>query len=113
TLPQFNVLMELAASPNGDLPLHTVTERLIGTPANLSWLTTRMRDRGLITKNRDPSNARVVRLAITDVGWSALEQAMPPVFATEQQLWQHHRHADLRTLASLLEPLVASERGDR
>jgi DNA-binding MarR family transcriptional regulator len=76
TLPQFNVLMELAASPDGALPSHAVTERLISTPSSLSWLTTRMRDLGLLTKERDQDDARVVVLAITEAGWDALETAM-------------------------------------
>ena len=106
TLPQFNVLMELAASADGSLPQHAVIDRLISTPASLSWLTTRMRDRGLITKERDADDARVVVLAITEVGWTALEDAMPRVFTTEKQLWRDHRRTDLRSLTALLEPLV-------
>jgi DNA-binding MarR family transcriptional regulator len=106
TLPQFNVLMELAAVPDGALPMHAMVERLIGTPSSLSWLTTRMRERGLITKERDPDDARVVQLAITDTGWDALKHAMPRVFAAERQLWQEHDQADLRTLARLLDLLL-------
>lgn len=106
TLPQFNVLMELAASPDGSLPQHTVIDRLISTPSNLSWLTTRMRDRGLVTKDRDGDDARVVVLTITEAGWNALEEAMPRVFATEKELWRHHRRGDLRALTDQLEPLV-------
>jgi DNA-binding MarR family transcriptional regulator len=107
TLPQFNVLMELAAVPDGIVPMHAMVERLIGTPSSLSWLTTRMRERGLITKERDVTDARVVQLAITEAGWDALEQAMPRVFATEQQLLSQLGRGDLRTLASLLDPLLA------
>lgn len=107
TLPQFNVLMELAASPDGTLPQHAVIDRLISTPSSLSWLTTRMRDRGLITKERDDGDARVVVLAITESGWDALEDAMPRVFAAERDLWRGHRRRELRDLVMLLEPLVA------
>lgn len=106
TLPQFNVLMELAASSDGALPMHAVIDRLISTPSSLSWLTTRMRERGLVTKERDHEDARVVLLAITETGWAALEDAMPRVFATEKQLWRHHRRTDVRALAELLEPLL-------
>lgn len=106
TLPQFNVLMELAASPEGSLPQHVVIDRLIGTPSNLSWLTTRMRDRGLITKDRGHDDARVVVLTITEAGWAALDQAMPRVFETEKGLWRQHRRADLRALTGQLERLL-------
>ncbi len=106
TLPQFNVLMELAAAPDGALPMHLVIDRLISTPSSLSWLTTRMRERGLVTKQRDDGDARVVVLAITEAGWVALEDAMPRVFAAERELWGGHRRADLRQVATLLAPLV-------
>lgn len=65
-----------------------------------------MRDLGLLTKNRDTDDGRVVVLTITDAGWSALEEAMPRVFATERELWRGHRRADLPVLADLLEPLL-------
>jgi DNA-binding MarR family transcriptional regulator len=112
TLPQFNVLMELAASPDGALPQHAVIDRLISTPSNLSWLTTRMRDLGLITKDRDGDDARVVVLRLTEAGWAALEEAMPRVFATEKELWRHHRRAHLRGLIDQLEPLLESGHRD-
>lgn len=110
TLPQFNVLMELAASPDGALPLHAVIDRLISTPANLSWLSSRMRDRGLVTKERDDDDARVVVISITEAGWAALDEAMPRVVAAENQLWEQHGRAELRTLVALLEPLLVSRR---
>lgn len=107
TLPQFNVLMELAASPDGHLPMHAVIERLIGTPSNLSFLATRMAERGLVSKHRSDEDARVVVLTITEPGWKALEAAMPLAFATERVLLQEYRRADLRDLARLLRPLLS------
>ena len=68
TLPQFNVLMELAASPEGSLPMHEVIDRLISTPSNLSFLATRMAERGLVTKQRSDEDARVVVMTITEAG---------------------------------------------
>lgn len=106
TLPQFNVLMELAAEPDGAVPMHAMVDRLISSPASLSWLTSRMRERGLITKERDADDARVVILAITEQGWAALGAGMPRVFAAEKRLWGDHRRGDLRTLADLLGPLI-------
>ena len=107
TLPQFNVLMELAASSDGCLPMHVVIERLISTPSNLSFLATRMAERGLVTKHRSDQDARVVVLTITEVGWQALEAAMPLAFSTEKELLQGHRRADLRELVRLLDPLLS------
>src|SRR5688572_12665909 len=53
TLPQFNVLMVLAASPSGSLPLFELNAQLVSTPPNTTWLTNRMQESGLVTKSRD------------------------------------------------------------
>src|SRR5687768_13228483 len=60
SLPQFNVLMELASSPDGALPLYEMNKRLISTPPNTSWISTRMVESGLVTKERSRSDSRVV-----------------------------------------------------
>lgn len=106
TLPQFNVLMELAATPDGALPLHQLTSRLIGTPPNTSWLSTKMEQAGLVVKGRDDRDARLVILAITDAGWSTLDRAAPLVFAAEQDLLQHYTPDELRTISTLLSRLI-------
>src|SRR5688572_23670728 len=60
TLPQFNVLMELAAVDGAALPLYELNSRLINTPPNTSWLSSKMVDAGLVTKTRDATDSRVV-----------------------------------------------------
>ena len=106
TLPQFNVLMELAGSEGGVLPMHEMTDRLISTPPSMSGLTTRMRDLGLITKQRSGEDERVVLLEVTEAGWDALEQAMPRVFEAEKELFADYKRADLQEIIHLLEPLI-------
>jgi DNA-binding MarR family transcriptional regulator len=106
TLPQFNVLMELAATKGARLPLHELNRRLISTPPNTSWLTTKMQAAGLVTKERDPRDARVVLLALTEQGWDALAEAAPLVFDAEREILAYCTRDDLRSLAALLAPLV-------
>ena len=102
TLPQFNTLMVLAASPSGALPLYELNSQLVSTPPNTTWLTSRMQERGLVVKKRDPSDGRVVVLELTEKGWSALGDAAPLVFETERELLAGFSKADLRTLGELL-----------
>lgn len=106
TLPQFNVLMELAATDGGSLPQHELNRRLISTPPNTSWLAKKMEASGLLTRRRDARDARVVVLTLTASGWEALEKAAPLVFAAERQLLTHCTRDDLRALARLLAPLL-------
>ena len=102
TLPQFNTLMVLAASPSGALPLYELNAQLVSTPPNTTWLTSRMQERGLVTKTRDPNDGRVVVLELTERGWIALGDAAPLVFQTERELLGGLSRAELRTLGDLL-----------
>lgn len=106
TLPQFNILMELAAVERGALPLYELNRRLISTPPNTSWLSAKMETAGLVTKTRDARDSRVVIMAITDQGWALLEQAAPLVFSAERRLLAGYSAEELRTLAGLLGRLV-------
>ena len=107
TLPQFNVLMELAATNGGALPLYELNRRLINTPPNTSWLSSKMVADGLVTKTRDAADTRVVILALTERGWAALERAAPAAFGAERQLLDGYTTAELRALGELLAKLVA------
>ena len=109
TLPQFNVLMELASTEDGSLPLYELNARLISTPANMSWLSTRMADTGLVSKRRADYDTRVVLLTITEAGWRALDRAAPAVFAAERQLLGAYTRDELRLLSALLRPLIEAE----
>ena len=106
TLPQFNVLMELAAEEGGALPLYELNSRLINTPPNTSWLSNKMVESGLVTKTRDTTDSRVVILAMTESGWAALESAAPLAFEAERQLLGNYSKEDLRMLGDLLTRLL-------
>jgi DNA-binding MarR family transcriptional regulator len=108
TLPQFNVLMELASSSRAALPLYELNSRLISTPPNTSWLSKRMEDAGLVTKGRDEKDSRVVILSLTKCGWAKLDAAAPLVFEAEKNLLGTYSSDKLRRLADLLEPIVRS-----
>ncbi len=108
TLPQFNILMELASTPEATLPLYEVNARLISTPPNTSWLTTKMERAGLVHKTRARHDARVVELTLTDDGWAALERAMPLVFSAEIDLLSDSTRDELRDIAELLRKLTTA-----
>lgn len=102
SLPQFNVLMVLAASPEGQMPIFELNAQLVSTPPNTSWLSDRMQGRGLVKKSRSPDDGRVVIVALTEKGWNALGKAAPLVFDAERELLQRFSRAELRTLGELL-----------
>lgn len=102
TLPQFNVLMVLAASPSASLPLFELNAQLVSTPPNTTWLTNRMQARGFVTKRRDVGDRRVVLLQLTELGWEALGVAAPVVFAAEKDLLSRFDVAEIAALGDLL-----------
>jgi DNA-binding MarR family transcriptional regulator len=106
TLPQFNLLMELAASSDAALPLYEINARLISTPPNTSWLCTRMEQNRLVKRRRDANDARVVIVELTTNGWAALAEAAPLAFQAEKELLADYSRAELRTLADLLAGLL-------
>lgn len=106
TLPQFNLLMELAASADAALPLYDINARLISTPPNTSWLCTRMEQSGLLRRRRDTSDGRVVMIGLTETGWVALRKAAPIVFEAEKDLLSGYSRAELHGLAALLTRLL-------
>lgn len=103
SLPQFNILMVLAAAPAGRLPIFELTGQLVTSAPNMSWLTTRMDERGLIRKNRYDGDRRVVIVEITESGWDLLGAAAPLVFDSERELLRGFSAADRRALGDLLE----------
>jgi DNA-binding MarR family transcriptional regulator len=107
TLPQFNVLMELASAPNTALPLYELNSRLISTPPSTSWLSKRMEEAGLVTKCPDSDDSRVVILRLAERGWAVLEEAAPLVFEAEKRLLASYSKSELCRLAELLDPVIA------
>jgi MarR family 2-MHQ and catechol resistance regulon transcriptional repressor len=107
TGPKFNVLMELAASPDGRLSLSEVARRLLKSPPNVTALMDRLESDGWVRRIRDASDRRVVTAEITKEGWSILRRAAPLVFAMEKQLLSCLSKTRRKELARLLDSLAA------
>ncbi len=103
TLPKFNVLMELAEAPGGQLPLHQIRRILVKSAPNITSLTDRLGAEGLLRRRRDSADRRVVMAQITERGWKKLEGATPSLLAAERRLVHGLSATDRRTLASLLQ----------
>lgn len=109
TLPQFNVLMVVAAAPNARLAMFELAQQLVTSPPNLTWLTNRMEERGLIAKGRDEGDRRVVMVELTAAGWRLLEDAAPLVFERERELLRGFSAAELRSAGDLLQRFLGEE----
>jgi DNA-binding MarR family transcriptional regulator len=112
TPSKFNVLMELAASPQGRLALCDIGRRLVRSAPNITALVDRLEDAGMVRRRPDPGDRRVVLAEITEAGWKALGRAAPAVFEAERRVVGDMSAADRRTLTRLLRELVTTTGGE-
>ena len=106
TPSKFNVLMELAASTGGRLPLCEIGRRLIRSAPNITGLVDRLEADGFVRREPDPDDRRRVMAAITEVGWGTLRRAAPLVFEAERRLLHEVGAEDRRMLIRVLETVA-------
>jgi DNA-binding MarR family transcriptional regulator len=68
SLQQLNVLTILRGQPNHTATVNVIRERLIDRMPNVSRLINKLMDKGLIKKDRDQSDQRVVYIKLTPEG---------------------------------------------
>ena len=71
SLQQLNVLAILKGQPNHTATVNLIRERLIDRMPNVSRLLNKLMDKGLIKKDRDLSDQRVVYIKLTPEGLKA------------------------------------------
>jgi DNA-binding MarR family transcriptional regulator len=71
SLQQLNVLAILKGQPNHTATVNLIRERLIDRMPNVSRLLNKLMDKGLIKKDRDLSDQRVVYINLTSEGLKA------------------------------------------
>jgi DNA-binding MarR family transcriptional regulator len=108
TLQKFNVLMELAASPEGRLSLSEIGRRLIRSAANVTTLVDRLEADGFVRRVGDLVDRRVTLAEIAEGGWRALRPAARAVFAAERRILRELSGTDRRRLTALLQAVEPS-----
>lgn len=109
TPTKFNVLMELAASPEGGMALCDIGRRLIRSAPNVTSLVDRLEADGVVRREPDPRDRRRVIARITDDGWKALRRGAPAVFDAERALLGDIAPRERATLTRLLQSVAADE----
>ena len=75
----------------------------------MTRLLDRMQRQGLVTRERDSSDRRVVTTRITDQARDVLSRLDAPVAALHRRQFAHMDAARLRELAALLDAVVAGQ----
>jgi DNA-binding MarR family transcriptional regulator len=102
---QYNVLRILrGAEPHG-LACREVGDRMISHDPDITRLLDRMDKRGLISRERQTDDRRVVKTRITASGLAALKTLDGPVREMHKRQFQHMSAARLKALSNLLREL--------
>jgi len=108
TATQYNVLRILrGAGPDG-LACRGIGERMITHDPDITRLLDRMEKRGLITRERQTDDRRVVKTRITPQGLALIKPLDQPMRELHKRQFQHMTGARLKTLYDLLEEIRGS-----
>lgn len=104
---QYNVLRILrGAGPDG-LACREIGERLISHDPDITRLLDRMERRGLITRERQKDDRRVVKTRITPQGLDLLKPLDQPMRDLHKRQFRHVAVARMKILAGILEEIRA------
>jgi len=105
---QYNVLRILrGAGPDG-LACRGIGERMITHDPDITRLLDRMEKRGLITRERQTDDRRVVKTRITPQGLELIKPLDQPMRELHKRQFRHMAGSRLKTLHGLLEEIRIS-----
>lgn len=100
---QYNVLRILRGGEPEGLPCRAIGDRMISHDPDMTRLLDRLEKRGLITRERQTDDRRVVKTRITPQALSILKALDQPVHDLHKRQFQHMSSARLKVLSNLLE----------
>ena len=102
TPTQYNVLRILRGAGPSGLCRDDIRQRLISQVPDVTRLLDRMEEAGLVGRERDSADRRLVTSRITGAGLSLLEKLEAPIAKAHKRQLGHMTRAELRTLIALL-----------
>ncbi len=100
---QYNVLRILRGAEPEGLPCRGIGDRMISHDPDMTRLLDRMEKRGLITRERQTDDRRVVKTRITPQALSLLRTLDQPIHELHKRQFRHMSAARLKMLFDLLE----------
>jgi MarR family transcriptional regulator, organic hydroperoxide resistance regulator len=102
---QYNVLRILRGAEPQGLACSAIGDRMISHDPDITRLLDRMEKRGLITRERQTDDRRVVLTRITSEGLDILKPLDQPMHELHKRQFRHMPASRLKELAKLLEEL--------
>ena len=109
TMAQYNVLRILRGAEPRGLLCRGISERMISRDPDMTRLLDRMEKRGLITRERQMKDRRVIMTRITGEGLAFLKKLDQPVRELHKRQFAHMKSARMKALAELLEQVMMRE----
>jgi DNA-binding MarR family transcriptional regulator len=115
TLPQFDVLAELARADTRGFTFAELSRLLVVTSGNLTGIVDRLELQRLVQRCPDGKDRRVIRVALTDKGRRMTDELLPAHAADIEAILSFMPRASLAQLSELLGQLRDGlhERGGR
>jgi DNA-binding MarR family transcriptional regulator len=107
TCTQYNVLRILRGAEPEGLPCRGIGDRMISHDPDMTRLLDRMEKRGLITRERQTDDRRVVKTRITPQALSLLKTLDQPIHELHKRQFRHMPATRLKILSRLLEEVRA------
>lgn len=83
---QYEILVRLAAAPDGELRMTDLAHGLINSKSGLTYQVTQMEKAGLVRRRSCPSDVRGVFAVLTETGRARLDAAAPGHVATVREV---------------------------
>jgi DNA-binding MarR family transcriptional regulator len=100
---QYNALRILRGAGREGLTCSEIAERMINRDPDITRLMGRLERRGLVRRQRQKKDRRVIRTCITTAGLKLLKSLDRPVVAANRQMLGHLGKERLQSLISLLD----------
>lgn len=102
TSVQYNVLRILRGAGAGGLTCGEISERLVTKDSDITRLLDRLENRGLVSRERDTKDRRVIVTRITETGLRVLKELDKPVVKSIKRQFAHLSEKQLKQLNDLL-----------
>jgi len=104
TTPQFYVLATIGYA--GGLPFGEIGEKMMVTVSNLTGIVDRLEEKGLVARERDVHDRRVIRVRLTEKGSKLYKNTIPLFEKSISQFFSPLDKSQQKELSSLLRKLI-------
>ena len=104
TPPQFYVLATIGYA--GGLPFGEIGEKMMVTVSNLTGIVDRLEEKGLVARERDVHDRRVIRARLTEKGSKLYKNTIPLFEKSISQFFSPLDKSQQKELSSLLRKLI-------